>query len=212
MSKPGRFITVEGVEGVGKSTSMAFIERYLDGRGIDWISTREPGGTPLAEEIRRLLLDKRNMSMHATTELLLMFAARVQHVEELIKPHLRDGTWVICDRFTDSTYAYQGGGRGIAMETIASLEQLALGGFVPDLTLVLDLPVAAGMARATQRSEQDRFESEDVAFFNRVREVFLARARADSRYHVIDASGDIDTVSGRIGAALDEALAGFEAA
>ena len=211
MSRPGRFITVEGVEGVGKSTSMAFIEQYLASKGIDWISTREPGGTQLAEEIRRLLLDKRNMSMHSTTELLLMFAARAQHVEELIKPCLAEGTWVICDRFTDSTYAYQGGGRGIALDTIARLEEIALGGFVPDLTLVLDLPVAAGMARANQRGEQDRFESEDLAFFERVREVFLARAESAARYHVIDASGDIDTVSARIGAVLDDAIAAFGA-
>lgn len=206
MSKTGRFITIEGVEGVGKSTSIAFIEKFLTDQGVDWISTREPGGTPLAEEIRGLLLDKENMSMHAMTELLLVFAARAQHVEALIKPALAQGTWVICDRFTDSSYAYQGGGRGISMAKIAELEALTLDGFSPDLTLVMDLPVEAGMARASRRSERDRFETEDLVFFDRVRQVFLERAASHPRCQVIDASGDIATVSARIGDVLQQAI------
>ena len=202
MSERGRFITIEGVEGVGKSTSIDYIESMLSDHGIPCVCTREPGGTQVSERIRELLLDRRNMSMDGMTELLLMFAARVQHVEELIKPELARGSWVVCDRFTDSTYAYQGGGRGIDMALIEQLEVISLGDFRPDLTLVLDLPVEKGMARAVKRSARDRFESEDLAFFDRVREVFLRRAAGDDRYHVVDASGDMGAVQARLGSIL----------
>ena len=198
MKRKGRFITVEGVEGVGKSTSIAFIESVLARHHIPCRLTREPGGTALSEAIRQLLLDRSNMAMDAMTELLLMFAARVQHVQELIKPELERGSWVVCDRFTDSTYAYQGAGRGIDIVLIERLEDIALGDFRPDLTLVLDLPVEQGMKRAMLRSEQDRFEKEDLAFFDRVREAFLARAARQGRYHVVDASGDVASVQAQI--------------
>lgn len=212
MSKRGRFITIEGVEGVGKSTSIEHIRSILARHDIASVSTREPGGTPLSERIRELLLDKANMSMDAMTELLLMFAARVQHVEALIKPALSEGRWVICDRFTDSTYAYQGGGRGIDPALIAGLEKLSLGDFRPDLTLILDLPVAQGMARAAGRSERDRFESEDLVFFNRVRDTFLARAAGEARYRVVDASGDIGTVQARVTSIIEAEIAATQGA
>ena len=210
MSQRGRFITIEGVEGVGKSTSIEHVQSILARHHIASVSTREPGGTPLSERIRALLLDKANMSMDAMTELLLMFAARVQHVEELIKPALSEGRWVICDRFTDSTYAYQGGGRGIDADLIGRLETLSLGDFRPDLTLILDLPVAQGMARAAGRSERDRFESEDMAFFNRVREAFLSRAEGEARYRVVDASGDIEMVQSRLTPIIEAEIAATE--
>lgn len=201
----GKFITIEGVEGVGKTTSIAFIEDYFKQAGCDIILTREPGGTPLAEDIRELLLDARQTSMTDDTELLLMFAARAQHLQEKILPALQAGRWVICDRFTDATYAYQGGGRGIDMARIARLEEWVQGELRPDLTLILDLPVAEGLQRAGQRSSPDRFEQEKQEFFERVRAVYLQRAaEAPQRYRVIDASGSIDTVQSRIKAVLDE--------
>jgi len=198
----GRFITIEGVEGVGKSTNISYIERFLQARDIKFISTREPGGTALAERIRDVLLDKAESSMDPVTELLLMFAARKQHTEELIKPALARGDWVICDRYTDSSYAYQGGGRGLDSKTISRVEKLTLGSFKPDLTIVLDLPVRKGLARAGNRGELDRFEIESEKFFKRVRATFLARAKTHKRYHVIDASRSLKTVQGRIGGAL----------
>lgn len=194
----GRFITIEGVEGVGKSTNLVRVTDTLDRHGIEYVTTREPGGTELSEKIRDLLLDRNDTSMDPVTELLLMFAARVQHVAELIKPALDSGTWVICDRFTDSTYAYQGGGRGIDKRLIEQLEADALGGFAPDLTILLDLPVEVGMARAKERGEYDRFEQEGNAFFERVRQAFLERAGRDSRFRTIDASADLATVSAAV--------------
>jgi dTMP kinase len=194
----GLFITIEGAEGVGKSTNMTFIKSLLDSLGIDHITTREPGGTPLAERVRTLLLDKDEQVMDPLTELLLMFAARRQHVEELIRPALAKGQWVICDRFTDSTYAYQGGGRGLGMQAIETLEQLSLGDFRPDLILVLDLETAAGMSRARARAELDRFEREDEAFFNRVRQVFLDRAGQGAPYQLIDAGQPLMDVQAQI--------------
>lgn len=203
MSKiPGRFITIEGVEGVGKSTSIEIIESILDRHGIGHISTREPGGTPLAEKIRSLLLDRDETGMDAMTELLLMFAARVEHVETFIKPRLAAGEWVVCDRFTDSTYAYQGGGRGLDMTTIGELERLALGGFGPHYTLLLDLPVEIGRERAGGRGEPDRFEREGDGFFQRVRGVFLDRANREGRFRIIDASLDLDGVREQIEQAM----------
>ncbi|MBT3900036.1 MAG: dTMP kinase [Gammaproteobacteria bacterium] len=198
----GRFITIEGVEGVGKSTNISYIERFLEARDIEFVSTREPGGTALAERIRDVLLDKAESSMDPMTELLLMFAARKQHTEELIKPALERGKWVICDRYTDSSYAYQGGGRGLDSKIISKVEKLTLGSFKPDLTIVLDLPVKKGLARAGNRGELDRFELESEKFFKRVRATFLARAKTHKRYHVINASRSLSAVQGKIGAAL----------
>ncbi|MDG1833867.1 MAG: dTMP kinase [Pseudomonadales bacterium] len=198
----GRFITIEGVEGVGKSTNISYIERFLEARDIKFVSTREPGGTVLAERIRDVLLDKAESSMDPVTELLLMFAARKQHTEELIKPALERGEWVICDRYTDSSYAYQGGGRGLDSKIISKVEKLTLGSFKPDLTIVLDLPVKKGLARAGNRGELDRFELESEKFFKRVRATFLARAKTHKRYHVINASRSLSAVQGKIGAAL----------
>ena len=198
----GRFITIEGVEDVGKSNNISYIERFLEARDIEFVSTREPGGKALAERIRDVLLDKAESSMDPMTELLLMFAARKQHTEELIKPALERGKWVICDRYTDSSYAYQGGGRGLDSKIISKVEKLTLGSFKPDLTIVLDLPVKKGLARAGNRGELDRFELESEKFFKRVRATFLARAKTHKRYHVINASRSLSAVQGKIGAAL----------
>lgn len=203
----GKFITLEGGEGAGKSSNIPFIEAYLRERDIPLLMTREPGGTPLSERIRAILLDKQEQHMSSDTELLLMFAARAQHLEQVILPALADGRWVVCDRFTDATYAYQGGGRGIASERIAVLEQWVQGDFRPDKTLVFDLPVATGLARAGQRSSPDRFEQEAHGFFERVREAYLARARAvPQRYAIIDASVDLAGVQSQIEAILADLL------
>ncbi|MCB1692506.1 MAG: dTMP kinase [Pseudomonadales bacterium] len=190
----GKFITIEGIEGVGKSTNLQTIERTLAARKIPCAVTREPGGTPLAEKIREILLAPSSEPMSVLAELLLVFAARAQHVEALIRPKIEAGTWVVCDRFTDSTYAYQGGGRGIDPAIIASIEQVALDGFEPDLTILLDLPVETSARRARERGEADRFEGEDARFFEKVRLAFLDRARGNPRFVLIDASQDIETV------------------
>jgi dTMP kinase len=195
----GKFITLEGSEGAGKSTAMQAVQSWAQQAGLDFVITREPGGTPLAEKIRELLLDKNNTSMSDDTELLLMFAARAQHIGELIQPSMAAGQWVVCDRFTDATYAYQGGGRGIAKERIAQLEQWVQGELRPDLTLLLDLPVEQGLARAGQRGDLDRFEQEQNAFFERVRAAYLDRAQQfPNQYRIIDASQDIDMVRDQI--------------
>ena len=198
MTARGRFITIEGVEGVGKSTNLRFIETWLSERGIPYLTTREPGGTALGESVRELLLARSESPMDAMTELLLMFAARAEHVVQVIRPALAAGSWVISDRFTDSSYAYQGGGRGIPASTIAAIEQAALGDFKPDATLLLDLPVASGLDRAAQTGAKDRFELESMAFFDRVRAVFLSRAAEDARFEVVDASRGIDAVQSDI--------------
>ena len=201
----GKFITIEGAEGVGKTTSIAFIEEYFKQAGRKILLTREPGGTPLAEKIRELLLDARQTSIADDTELLLMFAARAQHLQEKIIPALQTGQWVICDRFTDATYAYQGGGRGIDTARIEVLEEWVQGELRPDMTLLLDLPVDLGLKRAGERSAPDRFEQEQQAFFERVRATYLDIARAEpQRYRIIDASGSIDEVQSRIRRVLDE--------
>lgn len=203
----GRFITLEGSEGSGKSTNLAFIHSYLQQSGIDVVLTREPGGTPLGEAIRELLLDHRNNEMASDTELLLMFAARAQHLHERILPALEAGRWVLCDRFTDATYAYQGAGRGIAEERIALLEEWVQGALRPDLTLFLDLPVAQGLARAGERSAPDRFELEQLDFFERVRQGYLEQAaRAPERYRIVDASQPLEAVQSRLRELLDTYL------
>lgn len=201
----GKFITVEGTEGVGKSTNMAFIEAWLKKAGKELVVTREPGGTELGEKLRAVLLDAKEQSMCDDTELLLMFAARAQHLHEIIQPALAAGKWVLCDRFTDATYAYQGGGRGIDMIRIAHLEQWVQGDLRPDMTLILDLPVAAGLERAGKRSAPDRFELEKHDFFNKVRDTYLARAAAlPERYQVIDAAPSITEVQQSIQRVLEK--------
>lgn len=191
----GKFLTIEGTEGVGKSTNLAFVADWLRGRGIEVIVTREPGGTPLAEEIRSLLLSKREEPFDETAELLLVFAARAQHLAQVIKPALARGAWVLSDRFTDATFAYQGGGRGLSKATIEQLEQLVQGDLRPDLTLILDIDVELGLNRARQRGELDRFESEAVVFFERVRAAYRQRAEsAPNRYAVVDAGKTLDEV------------------
>ena len=203
----GKFITLEGSEGAGKSTALAAVKDWAETAAIEFVITREPGGTPMAEKIRELLLDKNNDSMSDNAELLLMFAARAQHLDELIKPGLTQGKWIICDRFTDATYAYQGGGRGIAQERIAQLEKWVQGDLKPDLTLLLDLPVEQGLARAGQRGELDRFEQEQAHFFERVRQVYLQRAEQfPQQFRIIDASKTIDEVRDQIHRVLNEFL------
>ncbi|MDP2229225.1 MAG: dTMP kinase [Moraxellaceae bacterium] len=204
MSVANRFITLEGGEGAGKSTCLRFVAEYFAARALPLCVTREPGGTPLAESIRELLLQKRDEPVAADTELLLMFAARAQHLEALIRPALARGEWVLSDRFTDATYAYQGYGRGLPLPRIAALESLVQGDLRPGLTLLLDLPVSEGMARAEARAEKDRFESEQEAFFERVREGYRLRAAAEpERFRVIDASRPLPEVQAAIGRALD---------
>ena len=202
--KRGCFITVEGTEGVGKSTNIEFLCSLLQERGIEIVLTREPGGTPMAEELRNLLLQPREESVSEDAELLLMFAARAQHIENVIKPALERGAWVISDRFTDATFAYQGGGRGVNQESISLLENLVQKGLQPDLTLLLDLDVETGLARASVRSAPDRFEQEKVAFFEKVRAAYLKRAANDPlRFAIVDASVELDAVQRQIAQAVN---------
>jgi dTMP kinase len=201
----GRFITVEGIEGVGKTTNIDFIHKLLLTAGHDVVLTREPGGTPLGEAIRGLLLDPEYTGMDSTCELQLMFAARAEHLAKVVWPALEAGRWVLCDRFTDATYAYQGGGRGISSATIGRLEELVQGGFRPDLTLLLDVPVELGLARAGTRGELDRFEQEQVAFFERVRQCYLAMATEHAdRYRVVDASQPLQQVQAQLAELLKQ--------
>lgn len=200
----GRLITLEGGEGAGKSTLLAGLREHFRRTGQDLLYTREPGGTPVGEAIRALVLDPAHRGIAAETELLLMFAARAQLVRETLRPALAAGRWVLCDRFTDASYAYQGGGRGVDASRIAELERLATGGLEPDLTLLLDLPVAHGRARARQRGDADRIEAERDDFFERVRAAYLARAHADpDRFCVIDASQPAGEVLEAAVAAID---------
>ena len=204
----GRFITLEGGEGVGKSTNLRFIQTLLADRQIDILVTREPGGTELAEQIRHLLLAKRHESITPEAELLMMFAARSQHIHHVILPALQQGKWVLCDRFTDATYAYQGGGRNMDVQTIAWLEQTVQGDLRPDLTLLLDAPVETGMQRAQNRGLLDRFESEQRSFFERVRQAYQQRAsQAPERYLIIDASLPLPEVQSQIRQAIDQLCA-----
>jgi len=203
----GRLVTVDGGEGAGKTTQMGFMREYLERRGCRVVVTREPGGTSLGEEIRALLLGHRDGGMTLAAETLLMFAARAEHLERVIRPALAAGCWVLCDRFTDATYAYQGGGRGLPLERIAVLEEWVQGTLRPDLTLLLDLPVATGLARAGRRSMADRFEREDVDFFERVRAMYLKRAAHEpDRYRVVDASQSIKAVRAEVETMLAEWL------
>jgi len=203
----GRFITLEGGEGAGKTSNLQFITNRLLEAGIDFVVTREPGGTPLAEEIRALLLRQHTEKVHEMTELLLIFAARAQHLNQVIQPALEAGKWVVSDRFTDATYAYQGGGRGLNEDTIASLESLVQGRLRPDLTLILDIPPQIGLQRARQRAALDRFEQEKLEFFDRVRSSYRKRAQAEpARCVLIDAAQTLEQVQRDVLEALERVL------
>lgn len=205
----GLFITLEGGEGAGKSTNLAFAQQWLQRAGRDVLVTREPGGTELGERIREILLHSRELRMSPESEMLLMFASRAEHIAKVIRPALVAGKVVLCDRFTDATYAYQGGGRGIAMERIAAIEDWVQGDLRPDLTLLFDVPVEAGRQRAGQRSVPDRFEQENNDFFIRVRAAYLARATHEpGRMRIIDASQSLEKVEQQIAAVLKEAMNG----
>lgn len=206
MIKP-LFITLEGSEGVGKTSNMEYIKSRLQEKAIKFIETREPGGTPMGEALRAMLLGEDFKGMSDDTELMLMFAARAEHVAKVIRPALEKGQWVLCDRFTDATYAYQGGGRQLDVKRIQGLENWVLGDLRPDLTLLLDAPIEVGRERAGKRSTPDRFEQERDAFFNRVRETYLARAKAEpERMKLVDASLDLVSVQKQIDDVLKEKL------
>jgi dTMP kinase len=210
MNKPatttGRLITVEGIEGVGKSTNLAFVAGELQGAGHEVLLTREPGGTPLGERIRELLLQPGN-EIVPMAELLLMFAARAAHVETVIVPALQSGRWVVCDRFTDASHAYQGGGRGIPGATIDALDQLVTGGLRPDLSLLLDVPLEVSAERQSGRGDRDRFEREAGPFFRRVRARYLELAQAQpGRIRVINAARSLPEVQAEIRRVLQESL------
>jgi len=208
MSSRGLFITIEGGEGVGKSTNITALEQYLREHHIDLVMTREPGGTPLGEGVRELLLKTGDAPVSTLTELMLVFAARAQHIAEVIEPALARGQWVISDRFTDATYAYQGGGRGLDSDAIRRLESLVQGALRPDLTILLDVPVEIGMERARGRGELDRIEQEDLAFFERVRATYLELAsNGGGRYRVVDASQPLEQVERDVLAIGEQLLA-----
>ena len=200
----GKFITIDGVEGAGKSTQIDFIRDYLSNKGINVILTREPGGTELGEKIRELLLNPETKSMHSETELLLMFAARNEHIHSKIMPALVQGDWVLSDRFTDASYAYQGGGRGLDISRITQLEQWVLQDFTPDMTLLLDVPVELGMSRIESRGKKDRIELEAMDFFDRVREAYINRSKQfPDRIKLIDSSQTVEYTTQQIKAILD---------
>lgn len=214
LPKKGKFITIEGQDGAGKTTNLAFIYEYLREKGMQLVVTREPGGTVLGESVRELLLGK-DITITAKTELLLMFSARCQHIEEVIMPALNAGKWVVCDRFTDATYAYQGGGHNIDKSTIEDIERVCLDGFKPDLTLLLDVDVSVGQARTTKRAidgdvdlnQLDRFERQKSAFKQRVREAYLHRCEQDqSRMKLVDASQPLNDVKRSISIHLSNFL------
>lgn len=204
----GKFITVEGVEGVGKSTNLTFIEKHLVSNGNDVIVTREPGGTPLAEAIRAVVLNPVGEKVPDNAELLLIFAARAVHIENLIRPALAAGQWVLCDRFTDATYAYQGAGRGLSTQAIDDLKQRVQGELEPDLTLLLDAPLETSMQRAADRNHQtgsvDRFEEENRDFFERVRNGYLDLAvRHRNRIRTVDADQPLAEVQKELASVID---------
>jgi len=186
------FISIEGGEGAGKSTSIEYIKQKLEACGMECLVTREPGGTPMAEDIRQLLLQHRDEVVDPYTELLLMFASRRQHVQNVIRPALAAGKWVICDRFTDASFAYQGFGRGLDKDFISSLKRWVHGDLSPNMTILFDLDVAIGMARAGKRSDFDRIETETMSFFERVRQGYLTQAKNEpQRYRIVDAAQSI---------------------
>ena len=198
-----RFITLDGIDGAGKSTNLAVMKAWFEKHQLPVLFTREPGGTPAGEALREILLNPAT-KVSLRTETLLMFAARQQHLETVILPALKNGTHVVSDRFTDATFAYQGGGRGVPLQDIATLEHWVQGDFRPDLTLLLDVPLEVSMARINQTREKDRFEQEEAEFFNRVREVYLQHANEQpERYAVIDSSQSLDAVKNQIETVLD---------
>jgi dTMP kinase len=204
MNMSGIFITIEGGEGVGKTTNLEFIQQWLRDHRVDFIVTREPGGTAYGEKIREILLSHGEDALDPVAELLLIFAARAQHLAQVIKPALAEGKTVLCDRFTDATYAYQGGGRQLGSGPIAALENLVQGDLRPDLTLMLDVDPDIGMARATERGDLDRFEIEEIAFFKRVRQAYRdLTEQYPERYALIDASKPLQEVQAAIAVALD---------
>lgn len=207
MKNRGLFITLEGGEGVGKSTNLAFLEHFFKDKGVDVVVTREPGGTKLGEDLRNLLLSVREEPVNAMAELLMMFAARAQHIGEIIEPALAAGKWVLCDRFTDATYAYQCGGRGVNRDIVRQMEIMVQGSLRPDFTLLFDAAVEVGLSRARTRGQLDRFEQETVEFFERVRSSYLQQADDDAaRYRVIDASLSLDSVQNELVVFGHEAL------
>ncbi len=208
----GRLVTVEGVEGAGKSTHIGFITNYIRAAGVEVVSTREPGGTELGEAIRKVVLGDTDEPVSPEAETLLMFAARAQHIEQVIEPALARGDWVVCDRFTDATYAYQGGGRGMPLSRIAILEEWVQGALRPDLTLMLDLDPTIGLERIGKRGKEDRFDEEKLEFFEQVRNVYLRRAAQEmARYSVIDAEPSVETVRKSIIETLDRFLESVKA-
>lgn len=203
----GRFITFEGGEGVGKSTNLAFARDFLRERGLTVVLTREPGGTALAEQIRQLLLQPAEERVSDLAELLLVFAARAQHLEEVIRPALARGDWVLCDRFTDATFAYQGYGRGLGRERIEQLQALVHPDLQPDLTILLDIDIAEGLARARERGDLDRIELEQASFFEAVRRGYLELAKQEPhRFAIVDASPPLATVQQTIADHLDSMI------
>jgi dTMP kinase len=208
VSQRGLFITLEGGEGAGKSTAMTYVEQGLREAGVDIVCTREPGGTRLGEQLRETLLTPSEKGIDPVAELLMMFAARAQHLSECIVPALERGQWVLCDRFTDATYAYQGAGRNMGEAPVSALEELVQGNLRPDLTLLLDVPAAVGLSRARGRGALDRFELEDQAFFERVRHSYLSRAkRSSGRYQIIDASAELVDVERALQAIVKDLIA-----
>ncbi|WP_455234035.1 dTMP kinase [Thiogranum longum] len=204
----GRFITLEGGEGAGKSTNLDYIRDRLENAGVPLLLTREPGGTPLGEKVRDMLLDPDNSHMSSDAELLLMFAARAQHLQQVILPAVEQGSWVLCDRFTDATYAYQGGGRGIEFQRIQVLEEWVQKDFQPDLTILFDLDVTIGLERAGNRGALDRFEQEEKTFFEKVRHAYLERCREQPhRFRIIDAEQELDAVRRQLDHVIDEFVA-----
>ena len=211
--RQGCFITLEGGEGAGKSTNLAYIQEALESAGISLRLTREPGGTPLGERVRELLLDPGFCGMDPDTELLLMFAARAEHLQQVIRPALDQGQWILCDRFTDATYAYQGGGRGIDNRHIEILEKWVQRGFQPDFTVLFDLPVEKGLERAGGRGTLDRFEQEQKHFFEQVRGAYLSRAEADPRrFRIIDAGQELDVVQRQLDTVIQELVGLYQSA
>ena len=207
--RKGKFITLEGGEGSGKSTCMAFIKAWLEENNIEYIVTREPGGTPLAEEIRSLILSHREEKMHDETELLLMFAARSQHINEKIKPAIEAGKWVISDRFVDSSYVYQGAARGGDLAQIDQLAAWVLQGCKPDRTLLFDVPVEVGLSRVAKRAQSDRLDDEPVAFHQMVRDAFLQRVKTNDHYALINAAQSIEQVNRDVKDQLEHLKASF---
>ena len=200
----GKFITLEGIEGVGKSTNLEFVANYLTERGKNVVTTREPGGTPVGEHLRDVLLNSAPGTVPETCELLMMFAARAAHLDEVIMPALKRGCWVVCDRFTDASYAYQGGGRGLADEVIDALRRIVQGDFRPDLTILLDAPLSVSIARRQDRGHSDRFEVEEAEFFQRVRSKYLEiAAREPERMVTVDASRNLEQVQSALRSVLE---------